>query len=219
MSSYLPLSSSSPHAPEEWLTLTDAAEQLGIHPSTLRRWANDGKIPVMVTPGGHRRFLQADVTQFAQSQTLYRPQNVEQTWAQKALTQTRQEIVSHQDEGWLAQPDTTEREEMRLLGRRMMGVLMQYIALDEDDHGRVTVLAEAEELGVRYGQYAREQNIGLTDALQATMFFRDNLVEAAIQLPDSARVRSEANTRLLRRINAILNKVQLAVAKAYEENE
>ena len=41
-----------------WLTLSEAAEQLGVHPTTLRRWADNGDIPVSVTPGGHRRFLE-----------------------------------------------------------------------------------------------------------------------------------------------------------------
>ncbi len=203
---------------DEWLTLTDAAERLGIHATTLRRWANSGKIPVMVTPGGHRRFKLSDVNEFLEAQTTYRPKNsVEQVWAQTALTHTRQNIVLHQDDRWLSDSDEQERAKMRLMGRRLMGVLMQYIALDEDDHGRENVLQEAQELGEQYGQYARQHHIGLTDALQATMFFRDSMVEAAIQLPDSARIRAEANTRLLRRINSILNSVQLAVARAYEQ--
>ena len=201
---------------DEWLTLTEVAERLGIHPTTLRRWANSGKIPVMVTPGGHRRFKQSDIDAFMQAQTHHRHKNVEQTWAQTALTHTRQNIGSHREDRWLAEPDEQEREKMRLMGRQLMGVLMRYIALDEDDHGRESVLQEAQELGQQYGLYARQHQIGLTDALQATMFFRDSMVEAAIQLPDSAPNRAESNTRLLRRINNILNSVQLAVAQAYE---
>jgi excisionase family DNA binding protein len=44
---------------KQWLSLNEAAQQLGVHPVTLRRWADDGEIPVMVTPGGHRRFAVA----------------------------------------------------------------------------------------------------------------------------------------------------------------
>jgi excisionase family DNA binding protein len=201
---------------EEWLSLTDAATQLGVHPATLRRWANEGKIAVMITPGGHRRFLRGDVLALGQTQVQPRPASVEQVWAQQALTQTRQELQTHQHEHWLARQTGTEREEMRLLGRRLMGVLMQYIALADDDHGRGPILAEANTLGEQYGRYARQQQISLSEALQATMFFRDTLVEAAIELPTSARTHTEANSRLLRRISTILNHVQLAVARAYE---
>lgn len=37
-----------------------AARILGVSPKTVDRWANDGRIPCLVTLGGHRRF-RADV--------------------------------------------------------------------------------------------------------------------------------------------------------------
>lgn len=38
------------------LALGPASRLLGVDPDTLRRWADDGRIEVAVTPGGHRRF-------------------------------------------------------------------------------------------------------------------------------------------------------------------
>ncbi len=39
------------------LKITDAAKHLSIHPDTLRRWANDGKVKVAGhTPGNQRLF-------------------------------------------------------------------------------------------------------------------------------------------------------------------
>jgi hypothetical protein len=43
------------------------------------------------------------------------------------------------------------------------------------------------------------------------------VVEAALDLPDRAQVRPQANVALLRRINTALNAVQLAVADAYDK--
>ena len=39
------------------LTLSDAAALLGVHPATLRRWADQGDVLVMVTPGGTVPFM------------------------------------------------------------------------------------------------------------------------------------------------------------------
>src|SRR6187401_2883255 len=39
-----------------WLSLGPASELLGIDPDTLRRWADEGRVPAWTTPGGHRRF-------------------------------------------------------------------------------------------------------------------------------------------------------------------
>jgi excisionase family DNA binding protein len=38
------------------LTVAQAAERLGISPQTVRRWADEGLIPMARTPTGHRRF-------------------------------------------------------------------------------------------------------------------------------------------------------------------
>lgn len=47
------------------LRIGAAAEQLGVSPDTLRRWAEDGRIAVELTPGGQRTVSQADVSRLA----------------------------------------------------------------------------------------------------------------------------------------------------------
>lgn len=45
---------------ERNLTVTEAAQRLGIHPNTLRSWADKGLVNAMVLPGsGYRRFKPA----------------------------------------------------------------------------------------------------------------------------------------------------------------
>jgi excisionase family DNA binding protein len=43
------------------MALSDAAEALGVSASTLRRWADSGRLRVVRTAGGHRRFSAGDV--------------------------------------------------------------------------------------------------------------------------------------------------------------
>lgn len=197
---------------EQWLSLGDAAKQLGVHNATLRRWADDGEIPCMLTPGGHRRFMTADVERFAQQRRqAAAPAAIEQLWAERAMTQTRQELVEHRQKPWLAVQDDQLREQHRLLGQRLMGLTLQFIS---DENGNL--LQEAATLGTEYGRLAQATQLPLTDALQATIFFRDMLVETALQLPESVHIKPEANLRLMRRINELLNTVHLAIAAVYE---
>jgi excisionase family DNA binding protein len=46
---------------EPLLTIGEAARLLGISPITLRRWSDEGRVPVVVLPSGHRRFLASDI--------------------------------------------------------------------------------------------------------------------------------------------------------------
>ncbi len=48
----------------EWISLGEAAALLGVHPTTLRNWADQGELPSQRTPGGHRRFQRRVVEQW-----------------------------------------------------------------------------------------------------------------------------------------------------------
>lgn len=46
----------------EYLTITDAAEYLGVSPNTLRNWGRDEKIPMHRNPiNGYRLFRKLDL--------------------------------------------------------------------------------------------------------------------------------------------------------------
>ena len=45
----------------QWLRVRQAAELLGVSASTVRRWADSGKVASRRTPGGQRRFARADL--------------------------------------------------------------------------------------------------------------------------------------------------------------
>ncbi len=88
---------------ETWFTLSEAAELLNIHPTTLRRWADGGDIPALVTPGGHRRFAATDLARFARERSALRNVNsLTGLWATKALAYTRHEEMADRKESCLS---------------------------------------------------------------------------------------------------------------------
>jgi excisionase family DNA binding protein len=199
----------------QWLTLGEAAERLNVHRTTLRRWADEGQIPFMLTPGGHRRFAASDVVQISQRrQSVKRFGPVERMWANQALEKTRKQLMSRKDENWFERHDSEARDRGRELGRKLMMLSLRYLTAEEADE---EVAEEARRTGREYGRHARKVGLPLTEALQVSMFFRDVLVTAAIELPENVRIPVSSQTRLLGRINGLLNMVQLGVAGAYDD--
>jgi excisionase family DNA binding protein len=49
---------------QEFLTSSQAAKLIGVHPNTLRGYADQNLVPHVRLPGGHRRFQQSDVKSF-----------------------------------------------------------------------------------------------------------------------------------------------------------
>lgn len=45
----------------DYLRPAHVAEVLHVSPKTVSRWAADGRLPCLVTLGGHRRFRRTDV--------------------------------------------------------------------------------------------------------------------------------------------------------------
>jgi len=50
---------------DAYLTPSEAAKCLHVSPNTIARWANEGRIPCVVTLGGHRRFRRRDIDAIA----------------------------------------------------------------------------------------------------------------------------------------------------------
>lgn len=53
------------HDPEEFLSVNEAAQLLGVSATTVRNWASDGRLEELRTAGGHRRFRAAEVRELA----------------------------------------------------------------------------------------------------------------------------------------------------------
>ena len=210
-------------ASPDWLTLSQAADVLGVHPTTLRRWADNGDISVRITPGGHRRFLHTDLVthleQNQQSSTLQTQEGAHdqqitgRVWADFALVETRQRLVNTPEPGWLSAFDESHRNEKRELGRRLMALLMQHISTPDNNQ---ELLIEAQSIATRYGQNCYMAGLTAAEGLQATTFFRDAMTEVALQMPQVADFDNEAQLRLLRKLNEIFNVVQVSLVDYYD---
>jgi excisionase family DNA binding protein len=198
----------------KWLTLAEAAAKLGIHPTTLRRWADNGSIPVYITPGGHRRFLESDVTVFVRHQAQTALPDTQQVWVDYALVETRQRLRTSSQPGGLAAFGPEQRAEQRELGNRLLNLIMQHITTPGDDE---RLLAEARGFAVRYAQSCLAAGLSATDGLEIILFFRDSLTEAAMQMPQVAHFDNEAKVQLLRKINQVFNTIQLGLVDYYHE--
>ena len=55
--------------PGAMVSLSHAAEAIGVSPSTLRRWADAGRIESVRTHGGHRRFPVSEVRRLTAAET------------------------------------------------------------------------------------------------------------------------------------------------------
>lgn len=197
-----------------WISLSKAAAMLGVHSMTLRRWSDNGKFPSYRTPGGHRRFALNDIEAYLDRNQVTPAETLPAAWADQALIQTRQQVAHQRDHRWLQMVDEGDmRNDYRQLGHQLIGLLLQYVAADEPNGA---LLEEAKRFGRLYGAYGKRSGMTLSSIIEATLFFRDILVESSLQIPSNTYVEPGTSLRILRRVNQIINTVQLAVTEFYE---
>lgn len=64
------ISSKSDNMGQHFISTIEAAAMLRVAETTIKRWADDNLLPCARTPGGHRKFLLADVARFAEEEGL-----------------------------------------------------------------------------------------------------------------------------------------------------
>jgi len=201
---------------DEWLNLSDTAKLLGIHPSTLRNWTNQGKIPVHRTQGGHRRFKKSEIQTWQVSQRPSFPEEISAI-LQDAIKQIRVQISeSHLElEPWYQKLDQEARMKYRQSGRHLVQGLLTYLSSDAEEGD-----AEARSLGYEYATRGRRYELKISDATQAFLFFHNSLVDALLLLYENASINSpRALSSMVRKINAFTDRILLTIMETYEAFE
>jgi excisionase family DNA binding protein len=135
---------------EEWLSLREAAEMLGMHPATVRLWADRNEIPSRRTSGGHRRFRRVDIETRLRQDAEPRPDPASVLLVQSVLGRVRFAFTDGTLDAfpWYQQFDTTARDVYRQLGRRLLDLMLR--ALNDGTH-LDELKVEAVKLGQEYG--------------------------------------------------------------------
>jgi excisionase family DNA binding protein len=203
---------------ERWLTLSAAARFMGVHPSTLRDWAERGLVAYLRTPGGHRRFAEADLHAFVASNrhaslALVPLAPAAQDIEARTLRQIHSGVPT--DAQWRGAHDPTGIEHKREQGRRLLGLALQFVSRQS---GREVVLIEAEELGRDYGRDAALLQLPLPETVRAFYFFRDSLIRATRPSAPGDPLDAE-DARIHADLHTFLDVVFFAMLAAFEDQQ
>lgn len=200
----------------EWVSLGEAAEIIGVHPATIRNWAERGELPFRRTPGGHRRFQRSALQQWQASHRLTAPAEA-QVVVQSALGRTRLETGNRQnlaDLVWYGRLSPAARETMRQQGLYLMDTLIRFLAKPDDE----TELQTAYQIGETYGTLLKSERLKLSQALQGYFYFVDFLMEAVIQLSETSTAAPKASWGdILRQMNQFIRQILAGMIDVYEK--
>lgn len=200
---------------EEWLSLREAAELLGMHPATVRLWADRNEIPSRRTSGGHRRFRRVDIETRLRQEAEPKPNPASVLLIQSVLGRVRFAFTDGTLDTfpWYKYFDNTAREAYRQLGRRLLDLVLR--ALNDGTHTD-ELKSEAIALGREYGSITFASHVPVADAVRAFLYFRTLIDEGLLQLTEirGSRDHDLVWIESFHQIQAITNEILPALIEA-----
>ena len=203
-------------ADDGWLSISQAAEQLGVSPATLRLWTAAGKIQARTTPGGHRRYAVGEVrrVQVGEQATTWDATAISLMEALRARY-ARLARVEVQQQAWFASFDAAALEHVHALGEAVLGGIACLLAAP-GARERAPLLRQARRIGAEYGREVARLGLSPSAALEAFLLFRAPILESV-----TAVVRTRPGLALpagqaLLAVTGYLDTVLLALSRAHE---
>jgi len=202
---------------DEWLSLSDAAKLLGVHPSTIRLWSDKGALPVHKTQGGHRRYKKGEILLWAETNSRSRNEAIgPEGMMQEVVKSVRMHISEGrlQEEPWYKKLDEDARIQYRMSARSLFQGLMNYVATNGEE-----ATTDAYAIGYEYASRARRYQLSYVDAAKAFMFFRDTLVESVIKVYTEANVPSKQATEMYTKIHTFTDEILISLLETFRKLE
>ncbi len=201
---------------DDWLSLRQVADMLGMHPATVRLWADRNELPSRRTNGGHRRFRRSDIETHLRQEAERKPHPAAQLLVQSVLGRVRFAFTDGtlNTLPWYQHFNEAARDAYRSLGRRMLELLLRALtdSTVSDDLRR-----DAIQLGTEYGSITCTSQVSVADAVRAFLYFRNIVDESVLQLAEVRGTRDHQDVpwaESLRQIQALTNEILPALIEA-----
>jgi excisionase family DNA binding protein len=198
---------------EKWLSLSEVAGRLGVHPSTVRSWSDRGYIPAQRTQGGHRRFRRSDVDLWIQT---HREEGVDEGHLvmQAAMKNIRVKVSEGAlaSEDWYQKLDEEARTQYRLSGRALLQGLLDSLSQDDEYDD-----SEARSLGFEYASRGWRRGLTEAEATRAFLFFRNTLLDAMLNVFEESAIQiPKAWSEIFRKIYRFTDQIQITLLETYD---
>ena len=205
------------HDAPERLALGEASRLLGVDPDTLRRWADEGRVPAFTTPGGHRRFERQALERLIVARHAGPPG----TLAGVGVSPDRLSAAYRRRYGArrAAGPDprttvpAAAHDDFRALGRQLVDALVRHV--DASGPERAAAEREAILLAAELGGRAAEAQVPLADGVAMVVAARRPLLAELRAMARRPGVDPAAVADLYDTAAGLLDRMLLAFVEAH----
>ena len=185
---------------------------LGIAPGTLRRWADEGRLPVFTTPGGHRRFSRGALTDLLPTERIRRPALAKLGASPERIARAYRARRRRPAPAtpWVDTLTEQDRLEFRSRGQVLVARMIDHLDADEETvaAGR---LQDAEQLAAAYGRQMATLGSSLSEAVEGFLRFRSPFVEELATIARRRGLDTREATALLADAERAMDRLLIAM--------
>src|SRR5574340_1027322 len=203
---------------KNWLNLTEAAERLGVHFTTLRRWADAGEIEFIRTPGGVRRFTIEAVDRFLERRQKGTPpaNNLAIVHQVSEMVEQKTAHPERRSRPWMARLTGGQRTYLRGTGNRLMALIMQYSSRDS---GNEIYLEEGRKISREYGDICFQIGMSISETVEAFLMFRRPILEAVHDASALNGFSDTESVKIYQKTMSFLDDILTATVEQYTDNQ
>lgn len=199
---------------KDLLELSEAALILEVHQSTLRRWADAGKIPFIRTLSGRRRFDRAVVEHAHQEMNRTAQTVTKEQLETRTLDFARHHTgdLSTLTGGWFSHLTEEQVLLFRYSGQRLLGLMMQFISRTD---GAETYLEEAKHVAGDYGLICFRAGLSVSQTAEAFLHFRRSILESVQATTGLGGPNDKDGHRIILRTSDFYDALLVATIESY----
>jgi excisionase family DNA binding protein len=202
------------------LSLGPASRLLGVHPDTLRRWADEGRIEAFLSPGGHRRFDRGELERVL---AMRQPDPVSRPLSSLGATPDR--LSRAYRRSYLAGPragsarsavPVADREAFRTDGRGLVASLVAYLDAPEPD-GRASAESAASALTDDLARRLAAGGLSLTESVGLFVAARRPFLSELGVIARRRALDAERISAMFEDASALLDRLLVRLIAAHQE--
>ena len=203
-------------AEDTLVSISEASQMLGVSEASLRQWTDEGKIKAFITPGGHRRYLRAELKKFMGSHPKMlgiRDLALELQETTVLHRQIAQESLKNA--AWLDQLNDEEKGHLANLGRQLLNMIIKYIT--EPSH-REEMIQLIRNVGHDHGEMLAKMDLPLIDSVEAFLLHRNPIMNAATHLMRKREAFTGRVVKAIPLVAYVMDEAMVALVAAHQQH-
>ncbi len=202
----------------DWIGLGDASTLLGVSAATLRRWSDEGRVPVFTTPGGHRRYSRRALAAMIPSVRRERPPLARLGASAERIVRAYRGPLPRRrwpatGPSWVERLSETQKAEFRQRGRDLVDALLLH--LDRGPAGAPEHLDRAARLAAEHGRVMAELGCSTVEAVESFLQFRAPFLTELTRIARRRGLDTREATALLAAVESALDRLLVATIEGH----